>query len=125
MSELKPCPFCGQTVGYVTSLYGYRVVCDVCDIHGPRGVTAEVARDEWNHRAEASALTPSTDAHCAKCECAQTPCECAARLRELETALTAALAAHKACKRELALIRKLARMSGVDKHWWAVGGVKI
>jgi hypothetical protein len=32
---------------------------------------------------------------------------------------------HKQAKRELARIRKLARMSGVDKHWWKVGGVKI
>jgi len=35
------------------------------------------------------------------------------------------LAAHKQAKRELALIRKLARMSGVDKHWWKVGGVTL
>ena len=28
--------------------------------------------------------TPITDAHCARCECAQTPCECAARLRQME-----------------------------------------
>jgi two-component sensor histidine kinase len=35
------------------------------------------------------------------------------------------LAAHAKCKRELALIRKLARMSGVDKHWWKVGGVTL
>ena len=34
-------------------------------------------------------------------------------------------AAHAKAKRELALIRKLARMSGVDKHWWKVGGVKL
>ena len=39
--------------------------------------------------------------------------------------LHALLAAHKEAKQELALIRKLARMSGVDKHWWKVGGVKI
>ena len=39
--------------------------------------------------------------------------------------LRALLAAHKEAKRELGRIRKLARMSGVDKHWWKVGGVKI
>ncbi len=39
--------------------------------------------------------------------------------------LRALLAAHKQAKRELALIRKLARMSGVDKNWWKVGGVKL
>ena len=39
--------------------------------------------------------------------------------------LDALLAAYAKCKRELALIRKLARMSGVDKHWWKVGGVTL
>jgi hypothetical protein len=42
----------------------------------------------------------------------------AADLREL-------LRLHKEANRELALIRKLARMSGVDKHWWKVGGITL
>ena len=46
------------------------------------------------------------------------PYQNAEDLREL-------LRLHKQAKRELALIRKLARMSGVDKHWWKVGGVKL
>jgi hypothetical protein len=45
--------------------------------------------------------------------------------RDIRADFEALLAAHKACKRELAAIRKLARMSGVDKHWWLVGGVKL
>jgi hypothetical protein len=74
--------------------------------------------------------TPITDAHCARCECSQTPCKCATQLRELETALTAAcerngnlsvelaamtaerdslLAAHAKCKRELAIRRGIER----------------
>ena len=39
--------------------------------------------------------------------------------------IRALLSAHAKCKWELALIRKLARMSGVDKHWWKVGGVTL
>ena len=33
-------------------------------------------------------MTPITDAHCAKCECAQTPCECAAKMRAMEAEIT-------------------------------------
>ena len=39
--------------------------------------------------------------------------------------LRALLSAHAKAKRELAMIRKLARMSGVDKLWWTVGGVTL
>ena len=39
--------------------------------------------------------------------------------------VTALLAALAKAKRENALSRKLARMSGVDKHWWKVGGVTL
>ena len=48
-----PCPFCGQTVGYIASHDGYRVACDPCDIYGPRGVDYADARVKWNHRASA------------------------------------------------------------------------
>ena len=48
--RLRECPFCGGRVGYITSLYGYRVVCDACDIHGPRGHSAEEAKAKWNKR---------------------------------------------------------------------------
>ena len=41
-------------------------------------------------------MTPITDAHCARCECAQTPCECAAKLRQMETAINFALACLRA-----------------------------
>lgn len=46
-----PCPFCGQSVGYITSIYGYRVVCDWCDIQGPCGRDYAEARTRWNKRA--------------------------------------------------------------------------
>lgn len=49
--KLKPCPFCGRPVGYVTSIYGYRVVCDGCDIQGPRSSNSYAeARELWNQR---------------------------------------------------------------------------
>jgi hypothetical protein len=35
--------------------------------------------------------TTITDRHCAKCECAQTPCECAAKLRQMEAIIGFAL----------------------------------
>jgi hypothetical protein len=43
----------------------------------------------------------------------------------LKADLRALLAAHAKARRELALIRRLARMSGVDKHWWKMGGVTL
>lgn len=51
MIELKPCPFCMRLVRYITSLNGYRVACDVCDIYGPRGTSYENAAERWNDRA--------------------------------------------------------------------------
>jgi hypothetical protein len=48
---LLACPFCGKPVGYITSLCGYRVVCDACDIYGPRGRDNAEARQRWNQRA--------------------------------------------------------------------------
>ena len=46
-----PCPFCGRSVGYISSHDGYRVACDPCDIYGPRGADYEDARRRWNERA--------------------------------------------------------------------------
>ena len=54
-------------------------------------------------------VTPITDAHCAKCECAQTPCECAAKLRAIETELTAACERNGNLSVELATILKYNR----------------
>lgn len=91
MSELKNCPFCGpveilhQWAGNVE--IRHKAGCFLESITTLYGA-AHIAK--WNRRAESAALTAITDAHCARCECAQTPCECAAKMRELETALTAA-----------------------------------
>ena len=57
ISFFAPCPFCGKPVGYITSLYGYRVVCDVCDIYGPRGRDNAEARERWNQRSNARSTT--------------------------------------------------------------------
>ena len=64
-------------------------------------------------------MSPITDAHCAKCECAQTPCECAARLRELETALTAAQAAIKRRDEVIEELFVIFKCAGYWRNWVA------
>jgi Lar family restriction alleviation protein len=52
LSNLIPCPFCGKSVGYITTLHGCRVVCDYCDIYGPAGKNRVEAMLKWNQRAK-------------------------------------------------------------------------
>ena len=54
-SRFKPCPFCGTMVGYVATdcsgyLKVYQVVCDICDIYGPRSRDVDEAISKWNTR---------------------------------------------------------------------------
>lgn len=53
MSELKPCPFCGETKSFGLGKYNerWRVVCNNCDAEGPNyNETKQQAIDAWNKR---------------------------------------------------------------------------
>lgn len=54
MSELKPCPFCGDLDPYVSGddWNGWYVVCSGCGADGSTESTKAEAIDAWNTRAE-------------------------------------------------------------------------
>ena len=67
-SELKPCPFCGESAEvhhYTQSMRGDRVIrwveCDTCNARGPDSVSTlglearEQAAQKWNRRTEGGA----------------------------------------------------------------------
>lgn len=48
------CPFCGQAVGEPERLgtEHWAIWCPCCEYYGPRGQTAEMARQAWECRPE-------------------------------------------------------------------------
>ncbi len=54
MTELKPCPFCGENVAEVMgdSGNGFYVECGHCWVRGPVADTKVKAARDWNRRAE-------------------------------------------------------------------------
>lgn len=53
MSNIKKCPFCGNNeVGFPVSSYGvYMGFCYKCAANGPVKKTRNLAKKEWNRRA--------------------------------------------------------------------------
>lgn len=51
MSQLKPCPFCGNEapLGSIL-LQRYHIFCARCQARGPEGKTLEAASAAWNRR---------------------------------------------------------------------------
>lgn len=54
MDELKPCPFCGNSVEIVPEGDYVEIVCEDCGIAMDRGSYERVIED-WNRRADAEA----------------------------------------------------------------------
>ena len=51
MTDLKPCPFCGND-GFVVGAEWYVVRCLECDAQTGRYNDIETAENEWNRRVE-------------------------------------------------------------------------
>ena len=56
MSDLKPCPFCGQSDANIILLKNggftaFQHVCNYCGSRGPESDTQEKAESSWNRRA--------------------------------------------------------------------------
>jgi len=65
MSDLKPCPFCGEEAEIVnayTALRRYRAACRDCGSWGRCGDTIEAAVAHWNTRADSAALAAAVHA---------------------------------------------------------------
>ena len=50
MTELKPCPFCGNKAMIFNSSFGYFVSCNVCEVETPAFEYRETAIEAWNRR---------------------------------------------------------------------------
>lgn len=52
MSDLKPCPFCGNTdIEWQESHVGFSIECYKCDFHIGGDLTLEAVTKQWNTRA--------------------------------------------------------------------------
>ena len=70
MSELKPCPHCGNTdLNECTSLSGEKsfISCLQCGLSGPRVINRYVARDAWNGLPRSVPIMPK-GADCGECQ---------------------------------------------------------
>jgi Lar family restriction alleviation protein len=51
ITELLPCPFCGETDVFVNLLTeNYFTMCGYCKTQGPHGTTVHRACERWNER---------------------------------------------------------------------------